>query len=242
VSACVSYLEAARTAIRGLEGELDQIMIEAEQVAQYYWEKKNRAELAKRITTYLHQDKLRPILDESLSSIEKCSEFAGKDICGFFGRADQKKTHAVKLLEELYAEMHKYLVGLNKISLVGLSKTTSYTEANYPGPSGLNIPELLDLRELLKDKTTEALLTNEDTCDRRETTREGRKPCRQGSRRSRPARLRHSRQGEGGNAGTHCSVQPRSTRCPQPAGPTSNKPETADTQLTSVRSGQQRMA
>jgi hypothetical protein len=151
-------------------------------------------------------------------------------------------THAVKLLEELYAEMHKYLVGLNKISLVGLSKTTSYTEANYAGPSGLNIPELLDLRELLKDKTTEALLTNEDTCDRRETTREGRKPCRQGSRRSRPARLRHSRQGEGGNAGTHCSVQPRSTRCPQPAGPTSNKPETADTQLTSVRSGQQRMA
>jgi hypothetical protein len=160
VSACVSYLEAARTAIRGLEDELDQIMIEAEQVAQYYWEKKNRAELAKRITTYLHQDKLRPILDESLSGIEKCSEFAGKDICGFFGRADQKKTHAVKLLEELYAEMHKYLVGLNKISLVGLSKTTSYTEANYAGPSGLNIPELLDLRELLKDKTTEALLTD----------------------------------------------------------------------------------
>ena len=35
VSACVSYLEAARTAIGGLEDELDQIMIEAEQVAQH---------------------------------------------------------------------------------------------------------------------------------------------------------------------------------------------------------------
>jgi hypothetical protein len=152
VSACVSYLEAARTAIGGLEDELDQIMIEAEQVAHYYWEEKNRAELAKRITTYLNRDRLRPILDESLSGIAACSKFAAQDIYGFFGRADQKKTHAVKLLEELYAEMQKYLVGL--------SKTTSYTEANYAGPSGLNIPELLDLRELLKDQTKGALLTD----------------------------------------------------------------------------------
>jgi len=55
-------------------------------------------------------------------------------------------------LKELHAEMQKYLVGL--------SKTTSYTETNYAGPSGLNIPELLDLRELLKDKTKGALLTD----------------------------------------------------------------------------------
>jgi hypothetical protein len=164
VSACVSYLEAARIAIRGLEDELDQILIEAEQVSQYYWEKKNRAKLAKRITTYLNHDRLRPILDESLEGIGKCHNFAKQDIYGFFGRADQKKTHAVDLLEELHREMQNYLVNL--------SKSSSYTEVNYAGPSGLKMPELLDLRELLKDKTKRPLLSDGRKVPRTEAERQ----------------------------------------------------------------------
>jgi hypothetical protein len=61
VSACVSYLEAARTAIRGLEDELDEILIEAEQVSQYYWEKKNLAKLAKRASARFAPYTKRPL-------------------------------------------------------------------------------------------------------------------------------------------------------------------------------------
>ena len=72
-AACVKYLEAARTAIAGLEDEMDEILIEAKQVSLYGWESgEKKADLHKRIADYLHRDRLRKILHESLEGIRAC--------------------------------------------------------------------------------------------------------------------------------------------------------------------------
>jgi hypothetical protein len=148
-AACVKYLEAARTAIAGLEDELDEILIEAKQVSLYGWESgEKKADLHKRIADYLHRDRLRKILHESLEGIRACHEALVADANSFWQgeRSQQQKQEAVDHLVKLLGEQDEYLKSL--------SHQMTFGEVNYTGPSALNLSELLDLEALLENVGT----------------------------------------------------------------------------------------
>ena len=137
IAACVEYLRAAQSAITGLEDEVDEILIEAKMVAQFYWEK--RAALYERLDRYLNRDHLRPLLDQAIKEITACHEFAKSDSNGFFQRAE--KVEALAEVQRLLSELSNYLASLNG--------QMNYSRKIYAGPSGMNMSELLDIQELL---------------------------------------------------------------------------------------------
>lgn len=140
---CISFLEAARTAVTGLEDEVDEILIEATMVGRYEWEK--RSELYKRIQSYLNRDRLREILKEALEGVGACYKFAAQDADAFLQRKARKeqKSAAVKALLELFGSLHEYLKSLS--SMLALDK------GNFAGQSGINLVELLHLQNCLDD-------------------------------------------------------------------------------------------
>jgi hypothetical protein len=140
VAACIRYIEAARSAIQGLEDEPDEILIEAGRVARYHWKK--RSKLYKRIEQYLNRKRLSKILADSFKGIETCKKFADKDAAGFWGK--RLKKDAVKRLEELLESMKCY-----GAALFGVME---WVPENFVGQSGINMAELLQVKALLDDR------------------------------------------------------------------------------------------
>lgn len=144
MSACVEFLKAAQSAIEGLERAADQILIEAEIVALYYWDDKDKkAALHESISTYLNNYKLAPLLGKAIAGITECLEYARRDTRGFFN-------HTTKL--ELANEVQVLLDTLVGY-LSSLGNAMNYSVENYFGPSGINMPELLQIRQLLRPVT-----------------------------------------------------------------------------------------
>jgi hypothetical protein len=137
IAACVEYLRATQSAITGLEDEVDEILIEAKMVARFYWDKK--AALYERIDRYLNRDRLRPLLDQAIQGITACYKFAERDSRGFFQRAE--KPDAVAEVLRLLDELSGYLASLGGVM--------TYSRENYASPSGINMPELLQIQGLL---------------------------------------------------------------------------------------------
>jgi hypothetical protein len=137
IAACVEYLRAAQSAISGLEDEVDEILIEAKMVARFYWEK--RDVLYERIDRYLNRDRLRPLLDQAIQGITSCHKFAERDARGFFQRAEREEV--ISEVTRLLGELADYLKSLGG--------AMAYDRENYASPSGINMPELLRIQELL---------------------------------------------------------------------------------------------
>ncbi|MBA2592596.1 MAG: hypothetical protein H0U97_10235 [Gammaproteobacteria bacterium] len=140
VAACIEYLRAAQSAVTGLEDEVDEILIEAKLVARFYWEK--NAALYERIDRYLNRDQLRPLLGQAIEGIVSCHKFAEQDSRGFFS-GDQKKEAVAEVLR-LLGELSGYLASLGS--------SMSYSRENYASPSGINMPELMQIQALLLPK------------------------------------------------------------------------------------------
>jgi len=145
VRACIAYLEAARAAIRGLEEELDEILIETETVVSFPQEWEKRPDIFERINSYLNRDRLRPILDSSLVGIDHCQKVAEEDAASFFQWPSQRdrRTQTVDHLSSLFKNLHNYLTQL--------SDQIKPNQVNFAGPSGLYRRELRQLKELLDD-------------------------------------------------------------------------------------------
>ena len=137
IEACVGFLRAAQSAITGLEDEVDEILIESKMVASFYWDK--RAALYERIDRYLNRDRLRPLLGQAIEGIVSCHKFAERDSKGFFQRAE--KADAVVEVQRLLSELSGYLDSLGG--------AMTYSQENYASPSGINMPELIRIQELL---------------------------------------------------------------------------------------------
>jgi hypothetical protein len=137
IAACVEYLRAAQSAIKGLEEEVDEILIEAKMVGRFYWDK--RAALYERIDRYLNRDRLRPLLDQAIQGIASCQKYAERDATGFFQRAEKAET--VAEVQRLLGELSNYLASLGS--------AMTYSRENYASPSGINMPELLQIQGLL---------------------------------------------------------------------------------------------
>jgi hypothetical protein len=159
IAACIEYLRAAQSAITGLEDEVDEILVEAKLVARFYWDK--RVALYERIDRYLNRDRLRPLLGQAIQGITSCHKFVERDSRGFFQRAE--KAEAVAEVTRLLGELSNYLGSLGG--------TMAYTRENYASASGINMPELLRIQQLLlsqsgstddqRDQTTLADLVEE---------------------------------------------------------------------------------
>jgi hypothetical protein len=147
VEACLNYLRAAQVAISGLEEEVDEILIQAKMVARFKWD--DRTTPFERIERYLNRDRLRPILDQSLQGLEACRRYLERDSTGFFQRAEKL---------ELVAEVSSLLDSLFNY-LRSLGSAMSYSRENYAGPSGINMPELIELQNLLSapDRAADAI-------------------------------------------------------------------------------------
>ena len=137
VAACIEYLRSAQSAVTGLEDEVDEILIEAKQVARFCWEK--NAALYERIDRYLNRDRLRPLLGQAIKGIVACHNFAEQDSRGFFG-GDRKKEVVAEVLR-LLGELSGYLDSLGN--------SMGYSRENYTSQSGINMPELLQIQALL---------------------------------------------------------------------------------------------
>jgi hypothetical protein len=135
--ACVEYLRAAQSAITGLEDEVDEILIAAKMVARFRWDR--RSALYERIDRYLNRDRLRPILDKAIQGITICHKFAERDSKGFFQRAE--KAAAVAEVLGLLNNLVGYLAAL--------ASAMTDSRENYASPSGINMPELLQVQRLL---------------------------------------------------------------------------------------------
>jgi hypothetical protein len=151
VASCIKFLDAARTAVLGLEDEVDEILIEGALVSRDHWQQ--RSDLFKRIQTYLNRDQIRPILDGALQGISACYSFAVEDTDGFLQRKEQKrqKAESVEALLELFGSLSDYLKKLN-----GRMK---FDVNNYVGRSGIDLKELLELQEHLDDSLAKPKMT-----------------------------------------------------------------------------------
>lgn len=141
IAACVEYLRAAQSAIAGLEEEVDEIFIMTKLVARFDWDK--RAALYERLDRYLNRDRLRPLLGQAIKGIESCHEFAERDSKGFFRR--EEKADSVREVFKLLGQLSMYLA-----SLGSTMDSDKVDKENFAGPSGLNLPELLRIQELLE--------------------------------------------------------------------------------------------
>jgi hypothetical protein len=137
---CVRFLQAAQFALRGLEDEVDQILIEAKVVAGFEW--KRRPQLLKRIDDYLNRYRLAPVLGEAVKRIGECYEFARRDEASFFLRRREQKSAAMDDVIDLLGQLRGYLNDL--------AGSMAYSRENYAGPSGIDMPVLLELERLLK--------------------------------------------------------------------------------------------
>jgi hypothetical protein len=155
---CIAYLDAARAAIRGLEEELDEILIETKLVVSFPQDWEKRPDIFRRIDSYLNRDRLRPILDDSLVGIERCQRVAAANPASFFQRSSvgeqRKETVAAILL--LNNKLDVYLKAL--------SGQMDLDRIDYAGGSGLHMDELLEVERLLDDSRAGA----EDAATRKE--------------------------------------------------------------------------
>lgn len=140
IEACIEYLRAAQSAINGLENEVDEILIRAKIVAQFFWDvRTERADLYERIERYLNRDQLRPLLDQAVQGITSCHKFANDDPVGFFLRPE--RSVVVSEVKRLLNDLSSYLAGLSGVMTLD--------RVNYVGPSGINMNELLVVQEFL---------------------------------------------------------------------------------------------
>jgi hypothetical protein len=142
VVACGEYLRAAQAAITGLEREVDEILIEAKSVARTYWSPERRDALLVRIDTYLNADRLRPLLGQAVDGIDSCHDHALKDAHSFVLGTNLKK--------DACGDLAKVLVSLAQ-HLRSLSAAMALDRRNYAGPSGIDVPVLMDLFDTLEN-------------------------------------------------------------------------------------------
>jgi hypothetical protein len=136
---CIRYLQAAQAALRGLEDEVDSILLEAKIVARFQWE--GRSDLLKRIDEYLNRYRLAPVLGQAIEGIEACYDFARRDEESFFQLRRGDKAAAMDEVLGLLDELTQYLENLGS--------SMEYSRENYAGPSGIDKLVLLDLEQLL---------------------------------------------------------------------------------------------
>ena len=131
---CAQYLGAASIAIRGLEQEVQILLVEADNCD---WRNPfERQQLRKRIAMYLFVDRIRPVLWESIVGIEACQESLRADADRFFqapGSRDKRDT-AVALLADTLTRLQQYRDSLGHL-------------AQGSGPPGTE--HLLRLHELI---------------------------------------------------------------------------------------------
>jgi hypothetical protein len=140
VVSCIRFLQAAQHALRGLEDEVDAILVEAKIVARFQWEA--RVGLLRRINAYLNRYRLAPVLDEAIKGIKECHDFAGKDAESFWSFLQTRRAEKVKAMKEVDSLLGRLTDYLNH-----LGNSMGYTRENYAGPSGIDMPFLLDLEK-----------------------------------------------------------------------------------------------
>jgi hypothetical protein len=148
---CIRFLQAAQYALRGLEDEVDDILVEAKIVARFQWEA--RAELVRRIKAYLNRYRLAPILDDAIEGIKECREFAQNDAESFWSFLRTRKAEKAKAMKEIDGLLGKLTDYLRR-----LGESMGYSRENYAGPSGINMPFLLALENdlAIEDAAEEA--------------------------------------------------------------------------------------
>jgi hypothetical protein len=144
IASCIKFLEAARSAVVGLEDEVDEILIEAGLVARYGWG--TRSELSKRLQNYLNRDRLRTILSGSLEGISACYQLAVHDPERFYDSQRKQKEKAKKALLGPLEELTKFLKSLDN--------TMTWSKVQFVGRSGVDLKMLLDLEKSLDDFKT----------------------------------------------------------------------------------------
>ena len=138
--ACISYLEAAREAIRGLEKEVDEIFVEAMVIGRFESDADHERQLFKRVHSYLNVDRLRPLLSEALNGIDQCHDELVQQANGFFG-TNGPRAEAGKAVLNMLAALQEYLSNLRG--------SLTYSLDNFMGPSGVNMKELKELSDAL---------------------------------------------------------------------------------------------
>lgn len=116
VERCERYLEACSEAIRGLEQEYDEILVQAKNSNKT---PKEIQKLQKRIEKYLHVDRLRPKLSDAIDGLSYYQESLAKNTDRFlewpWKKADRKL--AVNEFAEVLAELQRYLKKLDEQEL-----------------------------------------------------------------------------------------------------------------------------
>jgi len=143
IRVCVEYIRAAQAAIKGMEEEVDEILVQCKYAANFDWG--NKARLYERIELYINRYRLCPILKDSIEGIDACKQYAAKDTSGFWGKKIKK--NAVNELSKLLDSLLSYLNSLSNI--------WNYDESNFIGPSGVNLNELLDIQKLILNSDEE---------------------------------------------------------------------------------------
>jgi hypothetical protein len=113
VEACQNYLEAARTAVKGLEDVCDVLLLEAkycdpEQPQQVM-------EIQKSIDTSLYRDILRPILSDAIEGVRaRLGALQQKVDEAFSRRTRENRQSAVNNLRNLLEKLDLYLISLKQ--------------------------------------------------------------------------------------------------------------------------------
>ena len=158
VERCERYLEACSEAIRGLEQEYDEILVQAKNSNETPDEIQN---LRERIDKYLHVDRLRPKLSDAINGLSYYQENLTKNADRYlewpWKKADKKL--AVNEFSEVLEELQTYLKKLDEQELpyrpagTGVGQAALHTMLNL-----LNNPMELrseNLRELAKKHISE---------------------------------------------------------------------------------------
>jgi hypothetical protein len=142
-AACIHYLTAASLAIRGLEDEYDEILVQARGTD---WTKPADVRgLKTRIDHYMSVDQLRPILLDALTGIESCRNALQRDADSFwsFHKREERQdaiAHTVNVTEAL-DDYHQLLFEFQRTEL----------DDNRGHHSGVGIRWLVDINDALGD-------------------------------------------------------------------------------------------
>ena len=126
IRACEYYLEAARTAIDGLEAEYDQILVQAKHCDLGHPEQIKT--LRERTDTYLKVDLLRPKLQDAVIGLGLCRKALQKSTEGFhlwfWPPLQERREDAIAEFDKLLQDLEKYLEDLNVHGLKDLRSGT----------------------------------------------------------------------------------------------------------------------
>jgi hypothetical protein len=152
-------------------------------VSSFAWEKHRAHALYERIEQYINRDRLRRPLGQAIGGIKSCHELAKQDAPAFwaeFFAGAARKDDAVAEVLRLLGELSSYMTSLGGV-IGGLHRngklTMGYSCENYAGRSGINMPELLKIEELLLDKKKpvrkrqEAIVSIASTCQQNRVKR-----------------------------------------------------------------------